>query len=146
MRDRQESFGQVWADAMAFALKIEGREDVRLITDWEDPAPMSEREVLENLLLKKRLGLSTEQALLDGIWCRRCAEDGLATESTEDTENAELMVEGWWWRWFRNERRRISRKESLFALAVGNQHVEDDNRQRQKQLERIVVPQRHTKV
>ena len=50
---------------MAFALKIEGREDVRLITDWEDPAPMSEREVLENLLLKKRLGLSTEQALVE---------------------------------------------------------------------------------
>ena len=54
---------------MAFALKIEGREDVRLITDWEDPAPMSEREVLENLLLKKRLGLSTEQAAgRGGLW------------------------------------------------------------------------------
>jgi hypothetical protein len=65
VRDRQESFGQVWADAMAFALKIEGREDVRLITDWEDPAPMSEREVLENLILKKQLGLSTGQALIE---------------------------------------------------------------------------------
>ena len=65
VRDRQESFGQVWADAMSFALRIECRSDVRLITDWEDPAPMSEREVLENLLLKKQLGLSTEQALIE---------------------------------------------------------------------------------
>jgi len=65
VRDRQESFGQVWADAMSFALRIEGRDRVRLITDWEDPAPMSEREVLENLLLKKQLGLSAEQALVE---------------------------------------------------------------------------------
>ncbi len=65
VRDRQTSFGQVWADVMEFALRIEGRQTARLITEWEDPAPMSEREVLENILLKKQIGLPVEQALLE---------------------------------------------------------------------------------
>jgi hypothetical protein len=66
VRDRQESFGQVWADVMQFAFRIEGRGgDVRLITQWEDPAPIGERELLENILLKKQLGLSAEQALVE---------------------------------------------------------------------------------
>ncbi|MBK6750900.1 MAG: phage portal protein [Acidobacteria bacterium] len=55
VRDRQESFGQIWADAMQFALTIEGKgSGVQLITDWEDPAPMSDKEFLENILLKKQ--------------------------------------------------------------------------------------------
>ena len=65
VRDRQTSFGQVWADVMEFALRIEGRNTARLITEWEDPAPMSEREVLENILLKKQIGLPVEHALLE---------------------------------------------------------------------------------
>jgi hypothetical protein len=66
VRDRQGSFGQVWADVMEFALTIEGRPTgTRLITEWEDPAPMSEREVLENILLKKQIGLPVEQALVE---------------------------------------------------------------------------------
>ena len=63
VRDRQEQYGAVWADAMSFALKIAGRAGVSLVTHWEDPAPTSERELLENLRLKKELGISTEQAL-----------------------------------------------------------------------------------
>ncbi len=66
VRDRQEAFGQVWADAMAFALRIEGRSvDARLITQWEDPSPLSEREMLENILLKRRIGLPVEEALVE---------------------------------------------------------------------------------
>ncbi len=66
VRDRHEAFGQVWADAMAFALQIEGLgRNIRLITEWEDPAPMAEREFLENILLKKQIGLPVEQALLE---------------------------------------------------------------------------------
>lgn len=66
VRDRQESFGQVWADSMAFALTIEGQgRATRLITEWEDPAPMAEREFLENILLKKQIGIPVEQALLE---------------------------------------------------------------------------------
>ncbi|MGE3465544.1 MAG: phage portal protein [Pyrinomonadaceae bacterium] len=65
VRDRQGSFGQVWADIMAFALRIEGRGPAQLITEWEDPSPMSERERLENLLLKRQLGLPADQALVE---------------------------------------------------------------------------------
>ncbi len=66
VRDRQAAFGQTWADLMEFALLIEGRSpDVRLKTKWEDPSPMSDRERLENILLKKDLGLSSEQCLVE---------------------------------------------------------------------------------
>lgn len=65
VRDRQAAFGQVWADAMEFALSIEGISGARLITQWEDLASQSEREVLENILLKKQIGLPVEQALIE---------------------------------------------------------------------------------
>ena len=57
VRDRQGSFGQVWSDAMEFALKIEGIDSARLVTQWEDPAAFSEQERLENLLLEKKIGV-----------------------------------------------------------------------------------------
>lgn len=66
IRDRQESFGQVWEDVMAFALKVENKGDgIRLFTKWEDPAPLTEKERLENLLIKKDIGISDEQALVE---------------------------------------------------------------------------------
>ena len=57
VRDRQAAFGQVWSDAMEFALRIEGVDDARLTTQWEDPAAFSEQERLENLLLEKKIGM-----------------------------------------------------------------------------------------
>lgn len=63
--DRQESFGQVWEDVMSFALTLEGKKDVRLFTDWEDPAPLSETDKLNNIILKKEIGISDEQALIE---------------------------------------------------------------------------------
>jgi len=63
VRNRQTAFGQVWADVMQFALKIEGRGDVMLSTRWKDAARLSEKEELENLLLKKQLGLPSSEAL-----------------------------------------------------------------------------------
>jgi hypothetical protein len=65
VRDRQEAFGQVWADVMSFAARISGVGDVRLVTEWEDAASRSEREILENLILKKQVGISSEQALIE---------------------------------------------------------------------------------
>lgn len=65
VRSRQLSYGQVWADAMNFALRIESGEDARLVTLWHDPSPLSEREILENLLLKKQLGLPQPQLLAE---------------------------------------------------------------------------------
>ncbi|MEQ1604565.1 MAG: phage portal protein [Pyrinomonadaceae bacterium] len=65
VRDRQENFGQVWADVMAFALRVEHGSDTKLITEWEDPSPLSEREFLENILLKRQIGLPVEKALIE---------------------------------------------------------------------------------
>jgi len=63
VRIRQISYGQVWADAMSFARRIEGSDDAKLVTLWQDPSPLSEREILENLILKKQLGLPQTQLL-----------------------------------------------------------------------------------
>lgn len=64
VRDRQAAFGQVWSELMEFALMVEGQgSDIRLRTQWEDPSPMSERERLENIILKTQIGLSSEKAL-----------------------------------------------------------------------------------
>lgn len=64
VRDRQEAFGQVWSDVIAFGLLVEGvADEARLLTRWEDPAPISEREVLENIILKKQIGLPDQYAL-----------------------------------------------------------------------------------
>jgi hypothetical protein len=61
VRDRQESFGQVWEDLMAFALLIENLgKGVRLFAKWEDPSPVSETETLNNLLLKQQINIPDE--------------------------------------------------------------------------------------
>lgn len=63
VRDRQESFGNVWAAVISFALKTMGHADVSLTTKWEDPSPLNEREMLENMKLKKELGLSPDEVI-----------------------------------------------------------------------------------
>lgn len=66
IRDRQESFGNVWEDLMQFALMMDGKgKDTRLYAEWEDAAKLSETEELANLLLKKDLGVSDEQLLTE---------------------------------------------------------------------------------
>ena len=64
VRDRQTSFGHVWAEVVSFALQIAGLAPaIELAVQWEDPAPVAEREFLENIILKKRIGITTGQAL-----------------------------------------------------------------------------------
>ena len=64
VRDRMEAFGNVWEDLMAFAMKIDKRgQDVRLFAEWQDPAPLSEKEEMEILLMKQDLGVSMEKLL-----------------------------------------------------------------------------------
>lgn len=65
VRVRQLAYGQVWADAVNFARRIAGGEDAQLVTVWQDPSPLSEREILENLILKKQLGLPQTQLLAE---------------------------------------------------------------------------------
>lgn len=63
VRDRQSAFGQTWADIMQFAARIDGLGEIQIETRWEDPSQTTERERLETILLKRRIGLSAEEAL-----------------------------------------------------------------------------------
>jgi hypothetical protein len=80
VRDRQEQFGAVWADAMSFALRLAGHPDVPLSTAWEDASPANEREVLENLRIKHALGVPPEQVLREAGYPN--AEFGMRNEAT----------------------------------------------------------------
>jgi hypothetical protein len=61
VRDRQAAFGEVWADVMSFALRIETGRTADLRTLWEDAAPLSEKEKLANLLMKRQLGIPQQR-------------------------------------------------------------------------------------
>jgi len=65
VRDRQSAFGQTWSDIMQFAARIDGLGETQIETRWEDPSQTTERERLETILLKRRIGLSPEQALAE---------------------------------------------------------------------------------
>lgn len=59
--DRQETFGQTWAEAIAFSLQIEGDgPECTLRTRWQDPSPLTEREILENMILRKQITATAE--------------------------------------------------------------------------------------
>jgi hypothetical protein len=64
--DKQDAFGDVWEDALTFALRIDATEipdDFTLASVWENAAPQSEEEVARTLLLKRRLGVTRRQLL-----------------------------------------------------------------------------------
>ncbi len=56
------NFGTVWANAMKFALQIEGelKGDDNITTQWQSPEQRSEKETLECLGLKQELGIPNE--------------------------------------------------------------------------------------
>ena len=63
VRDRQEQFGTVWEDVMSFALRIAGQANAAVTTEWEPASPLTEREMLENLKLRRELRLYAEEGL-----------------------------------------------------------------------------------
>lgn len=88
VRNRQGTFGQVWEDLMSFALKIEkrGTGDARLFAVWEDPAPVSEKEKLENINLKKDIGITDRQALIEAGYGEEDV-DKMLEEKAAEREN-----------------------------------------------------------
>jgi hypothetical protein len=71
IEDRQSSFGQVWEEIIVLALKMSDEtfadvtDDVRLFAQWTDPAPASEKERLDSLVVKQQLGVDDEQLLIE---------------------------------------------------------------------------------
>ena len=92
VRDRQKAFGQTWSALMSFALQVAGcGPGIRLRTQWEDPAPIAERELLENLVLKQRLGVSTRQLLLESGYGDQAVTEMLASP-TPDSLGSEYSM------------------------------------------------------
>jgi hypothetical protein len=64
LRERMTSFGNVWEDALAFALRIDERplpEGVQLATQWTDPAPRaSSKEIADLMPALKEAGVPFE--------------------------------------------------------------------------------------
>lgn len=52
VKDRQEAWGAVWADAMRFALQVAGRGDFEPQSKWIDTTPRSETEQIQNAATK----------------------------------------------------------------------------------------------
>lgn len=85
VEDRQIAFGAVWADLIRFCHIIQQHPpEVQFTTVWEDPAPRSEKEHAETLLLKKSLGVPKKQLLREAGY----------TEEQIDEFEAEAEEEG----------------------------------------------------
>jgi hypothetical protein len=66
VQDRQLSYGAVWADVMALAVRMApggSTTQVQFETLWKDPQPRNERDFLESLKIKRELGVSADQAM-----------------------------------------------------------------------------------
>lgn len=91
--DRQTSFGESWEAAMSLALKIENQSvvsDVRLFTNWADPSPASQKEVLESLVIKASLGVDEETILME---CGYGIKDILAMQKRKREREQDAMRE-----------------------------------------------------
>jgi hypothetical protein len=64
VRDRQMSFGNAWTDVLKFVSAIIGLpDDILFEPHWKDPAPRSELEHAQTLILKQQLGVPRNQLL-----------------------------------------------------------------------------------
>ena len=83
--DRQIAFGAVWADLIRFCHRIQGHPtEVQFCAVWKDPAPRSEKEHIETLLMKRSLGVPKRQLLREADY----------TEEQIDEFEAEAEEEG----------------------------------------------------
>jgi Phage portal protein, SPP1 Gp6-like len=61
VKDRQLAFGNVWEDAMAFAMTIAHKPEARLVALWDDPTPRNEKDHASMLVMKRSVGISAHQ-------------------------------------------------------------------------------------
>lgn len=90
VEDRQTAFGNVWEDAMAFAMTIQGSEpSSRLSTIWESASPRSDKETWEVAALKQAAGVSRSQILREGGYSAEEVKEMLAEQQAEEDAQAE---------------------------------------------------------
>lgn len=85
--DRQVAFGNVWEDAIRFALKVAGKADAALSCQWKDPTPRVALEVAQIALIKQQLGVSQERILQELGYSPQEVEQ-ITREAEEEADEA----------------------------------------------------------
>ena len=83
LEDQQESKGNTWEDALQFALTVEGARipsSFELSTTWQDAAPRSDEERARTGSIKKTLGVTRRQLLVEQGYDDELIEQMLAEE------------------------------------------------------------------
>ena len=89
VQDAQRSFGETWAEVIAFALDAtrQNAEKLEIETQWTDAAPVSETEILDNAKKKIGLGWSYDQVQRDyglsDAQIEKMKEENLARETVK---------------------------------------------------------------
>lgn len=99
IEDAQLAFGETWAQAMDFALRLESSVDLVLGDNadepfevrWRDAAPSSLTEQLSDALLKRELGISLEQILGDLGYTEKQIADFARAKETEVDELGDVL-------------------------------------------------------
>jgi uncharacterized protein (UPF0305 family) len=94
VKDRQTAWGNVWEDAMAFALQIAGEsEEVRLSAQWKEAAPYSDAERLAVAKQKVELGVPEEVVLLELGYSEKDIEEWMREKERRAQEMQQAMTE-----------------------------------------------------
>jgi hypothetical protein len=93
VKDRQNTFGDVWEDVFNLALRMSRKEGHVSVT-WEDPAPIGELEHAQALTLKKALGVSEKQILTEMGYSEQKIEEMRADRLTEAQTGAAEFAAG----------------------------------------------------
>jgi hypothetical protein len=65
IKDRQEYYGETWAELFAFALLILGVDDADVDVHWKSPATVDDQTGWQTLMVKLEAGLPVRQAFLE---------------------------------------------------------------------------------
>lgn len=92
--DRQRAFGSAWADLVRFCHVIQGHDSgIQFRAVWEDPAPRSQLELMESLLLKRQLGVPKRQLMMEAGYTLEQIEE-FDIEREEEGANVAATVLG----------------------------------------------------
>lgn len=92
VRDRQVDFGNTWEDVMAFALRIAGSQETMLSALWTSAEPRSDKDQLENAILKKQAGVPQKQIWRElGYTEEQIAEFSQAADEEREAVGQRMM-------------------------------------------------------
>jgi hypothetical protein len=94
LADKQTAFGNVWEQALRFALAIDRRptaSDIEVV--WRDTAPQSEKEKWEVMLMKKAIGVPLVQLFREAGYTQQQSDDfAAAVEASPPPADAGAVI------------------------------------------------------